>query len=111
MNGTTSGAQPVTITNNGTGPLLVSSVQTASEFAATNTYGGSIAPGGNCTVQVTFTPTAPGAQTGTLTIADNAANSPQTIALAGNQPASFSLAAGGLIANIGIRDVRTDSDL
>jgi hypothetical protein len=82
--GTTSGAQQVTVTNSGTGPLILSSLQATSEFATTNTCGGQIAPGGTCTIQVTFTPSASGTQTGTLTIADNAADSPQIAALTGN---------------------------
>jgi hypothetical protein len=64
--------------------LILSSVQTTSQFAATNTCGAPIAPAGSCTIQVTFTPSASGAQTGTLTIADNAPTSPQTVALTGN---------------------------
>jgi Abnormal spindle-like microcephaly-assoc'd, ASPM-SPD-2-Hydin len=91
-NGTPSAAQQLTITNSGTGPLVISSVQTTSEFAATSTCGASIVAQGTCTVQVTFTPTASGPQTGSLTITDNASNSPQTVSLAGNQPANFSLA-------------------
>jgi hypothetical protein len=83
-NGTTSAAQQVTVTNSGTGPLTLSSVQTTSEFAATNTCGAPVAPSGSCTIQVTFTPSASGTQTGTLTIADNAPDSPQTVALTGN---------------------------
>jgi hypothetical protein len=82
--GTTSAAQQVTVTNSGTGPLTLSSIQTTSEFAATNTCGAPVAPSGSCTIQVTFTPSASGTQTGTLTIADNAPDSPQTVALTGN---------------------------
>lgn len=70
------------ITNSGTGPLIISSLQTTGPFATANTCGAPVTT--DCTVQVTFTPTASGTQTGTLTIADNAANSPQTVALAGN---------------------------
>jgi hypothetical protein len=86
--GTTSGAQQVTVTNSGTGPLILSSVKTTSEFATTNTCGGQIASAGTCTIQVTFTPSASGTQTGTLTIADNAADSPQIVALTGNAVSS-----------------------
>jgi Abnormal spindle-like microcephaly-assoc'd, ASPM-SPD-2-Hydin len=93
--GTTSSQQQVAVTNTGTGSLLISSVQTTSQFAATNTCGAAIAPGSGCTIQVTFTPSASGSQTGTLTIADNASNSPQTVSLEGNQPANFSLTAPG----------------
>jgi hypothetical protein len=83
-NGTTSAAQQVMVTNGGTGPLILSSIQTSSEFAATNTCGAPVAPAGNCKIQVTFTPSASGTQTGTLTIADNATDSPQIVALTGN---------------------------
>lgn len=92
--GTTSGAQQVTLTNTGTGPLTITSIQTTKEFAETNTCGGTVAVGASCTIQVTFTPTASGPQTGTLTIADNAPDSPQTVSLAGNQPPTFSLSSG-----------------
>ena len=42
-----------------------------------------VAPGTPCTINVTFTPTATGTQTGTLVITDNAVGSPQTIHLSG----------------------------
>jgi hypothetical protein len=80
---TTSAAQQVTVTNSGTAALTISSIQTTNQFNATNTCSASVAPGGNCTIQVTFTPSASGSQTGTLTIADNAPNSPQSVALSG----------------------------
>jgi hypothetical protein len=92
--GTTSVAQQVTITNGGTGPLIISSLQTTDQFASTNTCGAPIAPSGDCTVQVTFTPTAGGAQSGTLTISDNAPNSPQNLALNGNVTTSASIGLG-----------------
>jgi hypothetical protein len=93
--GTTSGQQQVTVTNSGTGPLTISSLQSTVQFAATSTCGAPVAAGSACTIQVTFTPSASGTQTGTLTITDNAANSPQTVSLTGNQPAGFSVTAPG----------------
>jgi hypothetical protein len=93
--GTTSGQQTVTVTNNGTGSLTVTSVQTSAQFGATNTCGAPIPAVGTCTIQVTFTPTSSGAQTGTLTINDNAPNSPQTVSLSGNQAGNFTIAAPG----------------
>jgi len=54
-----------------------------------------VAAGNSCTIQVTFTPSAPGIQNGTLTITDSASSSPQTVALSGNQPANFSIASSG----------------
>ena len=95
--GTTSGAKQVTVTNSGTGPLILSSVQTTSQFTATNTCGAPVAPAGGCTIQVTFTPSASGIQTGTLTIADNAPDSPQSVPLTGNAAPGIGLgvASGG----------------
>jgi hypothetical protein len=95
--GTTSGAQQVMVTNSGTGPLVLTSIQTTSLFAATNTCGAPVAPASTCTIQVTFTPSASGIQTGVLTIADNAPNSPQTVPLTGNAAPDIGLgvASGG----------------
>ena len=42
-----------------------------------------MAPGASCTIDVGFKQAAKGARTGTLTLTDNAGNSPQTVALTG----------------------------
>jgi Abnormal spindle-like microcephaly-assoc'd, ASPM-SPD-2-Hydin len=80
---TTSAAQTVTLTNSGNTTLTISSIAASTDFAETNTCGASLAVGANCTITVTFTPTATGERTGTLTITDNASNSPQTVTLDG----------------------------
>ena len=81
--GSTSSQQTITVTNSGNGALIVTSVQATGDFAQTNNCTTVAANGGTCAVQVTFTPTASGARTGTLTIADSAANSPQLVSLSG----------------------------
>ena len=81
--GSTSSAQTVTVSNSGTVAASVSSVGVSGPFSQTNTCGGSIAAGGSCTVSVTFTPTASGAASGTLSVASNAPGSPLTVALSG----------------------------
>ncbi|MGD0693506.1 MAG: choice-of-anchor D domain-containing protein [Terriglobia bacterium] len=85
--GTTSAARKVTLTSNGTTNLIITSFTftgaNAGDFAQTNNCPTSMAPGAKCTINVTFTPTALGARTATLAVADNAANSPQTVALSG----------------------------
>jgi len=43
-----------------------------------------VAVGGTCTITVTFTPTSTADQTGSVTLTDNAANSPQSVPLTGN---------------------------
>ncbi len=83
--GTTSSAQTVTLTNNSSTALSISSVAASSGFAETQTCGTSLAAGANCTISVTFTPAALGSHTGTVTINDNAASgSPQAINLSGS---------------------------
>lgn len=82
--GTASSAQPVTLTNTGTASLNISSISASGDFAQSNSCPASLAAGANCTINVTFTPTASGARLGTLSISDDAvAGSPQTVALAG----------------------------
>lgn len=81
--GTTSAAQTVTVTNPGTAALSVTSITASVDFALTQNCGSSVAAGGNCTISVTFTPTAAGTRTGTVTITDNVTGSPQTVALSG----------------------------
>jgi len=76
-----------TVRNTGGVPLSVSSVAItgtdATDFAETDTCKSSVPPGGHCTVCVTFKPTAEGTRRATVTITDNAAGSPQTVALTG----------------------------
>ncbi len=65
--GFTSAAQNVTLTNYASSAAAVSSIATTGDFAQTNNCGSSIASGASCTVSVTFSPTATGSRTGTLT--------------------------------------------
>ena len=81
--GTTSAAQQVTLTDSGNTILNISSIMASGDFAETNNCGTSIAAGANCTINVTFTPTAGGTRIGTLSVTDNAAGSPQLVPLSG----------------------------
>jgi VCBS repeat protein/centrosomal CEP192-like protein/ASPM-SPD-2-Hydin domain-containing protein/FG-GAP repeat protein len=81
--GTTSPPQSVTLTNGGNAALTIASVAASGDFAETNTCGSSVAAGADCTINITFTPTASGTRAGTLTITDSAPGSPQTVALSG----------------------------
>jgi len=96
--GSTSSAQIITLTNPGPLGLQISHVQASGDFSETNNCGTSLSPTANCTVNVTFTPTATGSRTSTLTITDNAPDSPQTVALFGtgeNPSLGLSIASGG----------------
>ena len=90
---TTSSSQNVTLSNTGDATLDISNVTASGNFAETNNCATTLSAGAHCTVSVTFTPTAAGALTGTLTVADDASNgSPQTTSLSGTG-ADFSLGA------------------
>jgi len=85
--GATSAAQTITLNNTGNLALSISSIAltgtNASDFAQTNNCGASVAAGTNCTISVTFKPTAGGTRTAAVTLTDNATGSPQTVSLTG----------------------------
>jgi len=81
--GTASAAKTITLTSSGSGTLTISSITASGDFAQTNNCGTSVAAGENCTVSVIFTPAATGTRSGTLSISDDAAGSPDTVTLTG----------------------------
>ncbi|SFS04260.1 Beta-propeller repeat-containing protein [Granulicella pectinivorans] len=82
--GTTSVQRSVSLTNTGNTNLTISSIVASGDFAQTNSCStGIVVPNASCTISVTFTPTTTGTRTGSITVTDNAAGSPQTIALTG----------------------------
>jgi hypothetical protein len=116
--GLTSTPQTIALSNPGSAPLNITSITTSGDFGATNNCGNAVAGRANCSINITFTPTAAGVRSGLLSIADNASGSPQTVALTGTgstpsmslgvatgssssatvlagQPASYTLSIGG----------------
>ena len=88
--GTSSPAHVFTLTNPATnsGAAVVSTVQTSDnqfviDSTTTTCTGQTLQPGGNCQVGVGFSPVNIGPQTASLSVEDNAANSPQTAILTG----------------------------
>ena len=79
--GATSAAQTVTVANPTSAAAPVSSITASGPFAETNNCGSSIAANGSCTVSVTYSPTAAGAATGSVTI--NAGGVTSTVSLSG----------------------------
>jgi hypothetical protein len=123
--GTSGLPQTVTVTNNGAADLQVASVTASpADFGVLSNCTNSVPAGSSCTIGVFFDPTASGTRTGTLTIAYNAATSPQTVTLTGSgqdfsvmpgsaasatvtagQTASYSIAvapAGGFAASVAL---------
>ncbi|QHN03569.1 choice-of-anchor D domain-containing protein [Granulicella sp. WH15] len=83
LQGTSSTAQTVTLTNSGTAAVTISNIAITGDFAKTTTCGTSLAAAGTCTISVTFTPASAGERTGTITITDSASGSPHIVALTG----------------------------
>jgi YVTN family beta-propeller protein len=82
--GVTTGAQIVTVTNTGNANLVFTAIGLSGPFniAASGTTCSTSNPvvaSGTCRVAVTFTATAAGGATGTLSFADNVIGSPQTL--------------------------------
>src|SRR2546422_4059651 len=90
--GTTSPPQPVTLTNNGSSSLSIASItftgSNNGDFAQTNNCGSSVARGASCAINVTFSPTASGTRSATLTVNDNAFGSPHTVSVTGTGSSS-----------------------
>ncbi len=85
--GTTSPSLNVTITNDSSSSVTLTSITVTgskAEFPITNnTCGSSLAGGSNCTVSVAFKPTATGIQSASLKVASNGGGSPQSVSLQG----------------------------
>jgi hypothetical protein len=85
--GSSAASLPVTLSNPGTAALTISGISisgtNAGSFAQTNNCGASLAAAATCTITVAFTPASAGSLTASLSIADNAAGSPQAVSLAG----------------------------
>lgn len=98
LTGSSKTANPIKLTNQMSVPLTgINVAVSGAAFSQTNTCGISLAAGAQCTVSITFAPTATGTQTGSVSITDSAANSPQTISLQGSGllPVSFAPASLG----------------
>ena len=80
--GTTSPTQSITLSNYGTMTLSITSISTSTNFGETDTCDGSnLSSGGNCDISVTCMPSASGSLNGTISVIDNAADSPQMVTL------------------------------
>src|SRR6185369_12572896 len=88
--GATSAIQTISVTNNGTNVLALTSISLGGtnpgDFFQSNNcpIGGNLGISSSCTISVTFTPITAGARSATISLVDNAADSPQSVALSGN---------------------------
>src|SRR5206468_35234 len=88
--GITSTAKAVTLSNPSSAALTITSIgftgTNPGDFGQTNNCPlspSTLAANATCTINVTFTPTAIGSRSATLTVTDNASNSPQTAGVSG----------------------------
>jgi hypothetical protein len=65
---TSSASQPITLSNTGTAPLEIANIAISGDYAQTNNCGTSVAIGGSCTINVTFTPQYNAARTGAVNV-------------------------------------------
>jgi hypothetical protein len=91
---TISNSQQVTLTNSGAIALQISHIDVTGPFSETNQCGVTLGAGQGCFITLYFTPTTASAATGTLTVTDSAANSPQTVSLSGSGASSLGLVIG-----------------
>ncbi len=89
LGGTTTPEKSVTLTPLSSASVSLSSIAASGDFALVTTAtscpysGGTLTGGAACTIDLTFTPTATGARSGTVTITYTGEGSPETIALSG----------------------------
>jgi hypothetical protein len=112
--GTVSAPVNVTVQNTGTADLHVASATligaNPGDFQLTNGCTLAVIPGGTCTLQVSFAPTAGGARTAQIQLVDDAPTSPQLVSLSGTGvSASLSLSPTSLSFSTGVGGSSTKS--
>ncbi|HTV57698.1 MAG TPA: choice-of-anchor D domain-containing protein [Candidatus Baltobacteraceae bacterium] len=91
-----SAAQTIMLSNVGGASLSITSIAVtgtnSGDFGQTNNCGSSLASAASCSIHVTFTPTAAGSRSATLTVATSSPSSPETASLSGTgQDFTFSV--------------------
>ena len=82
--GLSSSAQSVVVTNTDTiTPLAISRIAISGDYTQTNDCSSPLAPNSSCTISIRFKPNATGTLAGTVTLSDDAGDSPQLISLSG----------------------------
>lgn len=99
--------QTVTLTNNGTAALTITSIALAGsdpgDYILQNNCISSIPENGTCTFSVQFNPQASGSRTASVQVTDNASGSPQSVSLSGTgqAPTYYYVAPNGSDSNSG----------
>jgi phospholipase C len=88
--GSSSAPQSAKLTNTGRAPLNISSISTGGDFSQTNNCASPLAPGAECTINITFQPLSMGTRQGKLTVTSDASNGPHITAFSGTGAADLS---------------------
>lgn len=80
----TTSSQTVSLTNEASTALSISSVLASGEFSTTNNCGMQVPPRATCRIKITFQPQKVGVATGLLTIRDGASSKAQVVQLVGS---------------------------
>lgn len=95
--GTTNGPMTVTVTNSGNATLHITSVAVGGnnpkDFSGGNNCVGAFAANTGCTINVTFAPLAAGERSETITLTDDAPDTPQIVNIGGNANPAFTAGA------------------
>jgi hypothetical protein len=93
--GGSSASRSVSLANTGSGPLILSGISltgaNASDFALSHDCQALVGPASGCTITITFQPQFQGVRQASLSVVDNAPDSPHTVALAGTAELPFTL--------------------
>ena len=107
--GLSSPSQTVTVNNVSSHSVKFGSIASSGDFSQSHTCPTTLVAGQNCTITVTFTPTAGGTRNGAVTLKDNCPGSPtQTISLTGT---GETLALGFTPASLNLGSVTVGSSL
>ena len=80
---TSSDPEQVILSNVGTGTLTIADISPSGDFSVSDSCGATLAPNQHCTIDVTFNPLSTGVLQGTLSVTDDASDSPQKVELQG----------------------------
>ena len=107
--GLSSPSQTVTVSNVSSHSVTFASIASSGDYSQSNTCPTTMTAGQNCTITVTFTPTATGTRKAAVTLKDNSPGSPtQTISLTGT---GETLALGFSPASLNLGSVAVGSSL
>jgi hypothetical protein len=87
--GTTSAPQSVTVSNAGNIALTINSISYTGDFHGANNCGSSLGVNASCTINVVYSPTVLGLQSGVISVSDDADGSPHSVALSGTTNSPF----------------------